>query len=147
MVRISTCTPGSPSLIAWVASTPFSFGMLMSMTTTSGASLRASRTASSPSPAPRCRSPPVQLRHADAHAHARGGQLAGEPHRLVPVLRLAHHLEIRLRLQDHPDTFANDGVVGGDEDLHFGCGGLRGFGHRSPPDPAYQRRPTPPIAD
>src|SRR3990172_1903791 len=51
MVRISTCTPGSPSLIAWVASTPFSFGMLMSMTTTWGASLRASRTASSPSSA------------------------------------------------------------------------------------------------
>ena len=58
----------------------------------------------------------VELRHPDVHQHDRRLEERRLADRLETVLGLANHLDVALRLEDHPEAGAHELLVVGDED-------------------------------
>ena len=60
----------------------------------------------------------VDLRHAHVHQHHIGRLPVHELHRLEPVARLAHHLDVLLVVEDHAKPAPHEGLVVGDRHPH-----------------------------
>ena len=58
---------------------------------------------------------PVDARHPDVEQTDVGTELAGEFHRLTAICRLADDLDVRLGVEDHRESGANDLLVVGDK--------------------------------
>ena len=58
----------------------------------------------------------VETRHPDVHQHDVGPVAPGQPDRCLAVGGLRDDLDVRLRLEDHPEAGADQGLVVGDED-------------------------------
>ena len=65
---------------------------------------------------------PVDVGHADVHQYDVGPQASRLRHRLSPVRRLAHHLDVLLSLQDHAEAGADERLVVGDQDAQAHAG-------------------------
>ena len=59
---------------------------------------------------------PVELGHPDVHQHEVRRELARALQRLAPVGGLADHLEVGLRVEDHPQAAAHERLIVGDQD-------------------------------
>ena len=58
---------------------------------------------------------PIELGHADVHQHDVGLELADLLDGVEPVGRLANHLEVVLRVEDHAEAGAHQRLVVGDQ--------------------------------
>src|SRR5437588_1095903 len=81
---------------------------------------------------------PVQPGHADVHQHDVRSRFAGTLDGLVSVARLPDHLEVRLGVEDQPETGSHERLVVGEQNADHAPTGKRARTSKPPP----ARRPA-----